>query len=117
MYIPDSKGAGPLFKTNKTECNNLLKFVDIDSIQLMFYLISFFDFCKYLLTLNLMPATCFKKVWTGATKDRVSCGMFKNLFGRFYGITGLLVGPYEYERGGVTSPIPSASSGSVTNIV
>lgn len=35
----------------------------------MFNFINFIDFYKYLPILNLMPATQFKQVETGATKD------------------------------------------------
>lgn len=52
----------------------------------MFYLITFIDFCKYIVTLNLMAATHLKQVGTGATNDQESCGMLKKrLFGTFHG--------------------------------
>lgn len=46
----------------------------------MFYLINLMDFCYSIL--NLMPATSFKQVETGATKDWESSEMLqKHLFG------------------------------------
>lgn len=39
----------------------------------MCYLISLFKIFKEMLILNLMPATCFKQVEKGATKDREFC--------------------------------------------
>ena len=41
----------------------------------MFYLINFMFFSKYIHIMILMPATCFKKVGTGATRVWESCGM------------------------------------------
>lgn len=34
----------------------------------MFYLIKVIDFCKYTVSLNFTPATCFKQVGTEATE-------------------------------------------------
>lgn len=40
---------------------------------------SFIVFPKCMLILNIMPATCFKNIGRGATKDLEDCGMLKNL--------------------------------------
>lgn len=45
------------------------------TIYVMFYLINLIGFCKNMLIQNLMPATHFNQVGTGATKDWERCGM------------------------------------------
>ena len=40
----------------------------VNIMYFMCYIINFFDFCKYICILNLMPATRFKQVGTGEQK-------------------------------------------------
>lgn len=57
------------------------------TIYSMFYLI-FNDFYMYMLVLNLTPATHFKEIGTGTTKDWASCRMLKkSVFGIFHWFT------------------------------
>ena len=77
----------------------LLIFLDTHSIEnstmvtcLLFYLITLFHFCKYMLILNLMSAPSFKHIGAGATKDWEMCGTLqKHLFGTSHRFTVLLV--------------------------
>ena len=51
----------------------------------MFYLVTFIDFCEYVLIQKLKVVTCVKQVGTGATKDCESCGTLqKHLKIMFY---------------------------------
>lgn len=40
----------------------------VNIMYFMCYIINFFDFCKYIRILNMMPATRFKQVGTGEQK-------------------------------------------------
>ena len=72
-YNPNSNEIGTLCKTDiKPEYMHLQILFNLYSIKyttktinLMFKLINLIVFCKYCLTLNLMPATRFKKAGTG----------------------------------------------------
>ena len=57
-YNPNSEKVGMV-------CKMFIEF-STKTIYIMLYLISFIDFCKYMHIQNLMPATWFKKVVTGA---------------------------------------------------